>query len=286
MLRPLPIAPIPPETARVARAALPTGNRYRRVADALESLLTDEAFLALVPTHGQPALPPWRLALVTLLPCAEGLSDRQAADAVRRRIDWIYGLRLELTGPGCDALVLRALRGRLMAGAAAALLVETWLTWCRNRQLVQARGRQRTDSTPGLAAVRALNRLEVVGATRRHALNPLAVVAPAWRRAASPPADAHPPAPAAISGPPGGPATGSDRGVSGGGGAPRRERRDDCARGPGRTPAAEPRRGAPTGASWPSPDGRGLERAPARRLGPGDRACQDPSLTVCPAASE
>jgi transposase len=88
MLCPMPIAPIPPETDRVARAAFPKGNRYLRVADALDSLFADEAFLALFPTHGQPALPPWRLALVTLLQFAEGLSDRQAANAVRRRIDW------------------------------------------------------------------------------------------------------------------------------------------------------------------------------------------------------
>jgi transposase len=67
MLCPMPIEPILPETARVARAAFPKGNRYLRVADELESLFTDEAFLKLFPTNGQPALPPWRLALVTLL---------------------------------------------------------------------------------------------------------------------------------------------------------------------------------------------------------------------------
>jgi transposase len=67
MLCPMPIGPIPPKTARVARAAFPKGNRYLRVADELDTLFTDEAFLALFPTHGQPAQPPWRLALVTLL---------------------------------------------------------------------------------------------------------------------------------------------------------------------------------------------------------------------------
>jgi transposase len=185
MLRPMPIEPLPPETARVARAAFPKGNRYLRLADELDTLFTDDAFLALFPTHGQPALPPWRLALVTLLQFAEGLSDRQAAEAVRRRIDWKYVLRLELTDPGFDASVLSEFRGRLIAGAAASLLFETLLTWCRNPQLVKARGRQRTDSTHILAAVRALNRIEVVGETMRHALNTLAVVAPEWWRAVS-----------------------------------------------------------------------------------------------------
>jgi transposase len=187
MLRPMSIEPIPPETARIARAAYPKGNRYLRLADELDTLFTDDAFLALFPTHGQPALPPWRLALVTLLRFAEGLADRQAAEAVRSRIDWKYVLRLELTDPGFDASVLSEFRGRLIAGAAESLLFETLLTWCRSRQLVKARGRQRTDSTHILAAVRALNRLEVVGETMRHALNRLAIVAPEWLRAVSPP---------------------------------------------------------------------------------------------------
>jgi transposase len=97
----------------------------------METLFTDDTFRALFPTHGQPALPPWRLALVTRLPCAEGLSDRQAVEAVRRRIDWKYVLHLELTEAGFDASVLSAWRGRLIAGAAESLRFDTLLTWCR-----------------------------------------------------------------------------------------------------------------------------------------------------------
>jgi transposase len=180
MLRPMPIEPVPPETARVARAAFPKGHKYLRVADALEALCTDDALLALFPTHGQPAQPPWPLARVTLLPCAEGLSDRHAVNAVCGRIDGTYVLRLERTDPGFEASVLSACRGRLRAGSAEARLFDTLLTWCRDRQLVTARGRQRTDATHMLAAVRALNRLEDGGAALRHGLNTLAVVAPEW----------------------------------------------------------------------------------------------------------
>jgi transposase len=57
MLRPMPIGPIPSETARVARAAFPEGNRSLRVADERETLFTDAAFLALFPPPGQPAPP-------------------------------------------------------------------------------------------------------------------------------------------------------------------------------------------------------------------------------------
>lgn len=183
MLRPSSVCPVPAETARVAHAAFPKGNIYLRVADALGDLFTDDLFSALYPCHGQPALTPWRLTLVTVLQYAEGLSDRQAADAVRSRIDWKYVLRLELTDPGFDASVLSEFRTRLLAGESGQRILDTLLTWCRERHLLKPRGRQRTDSTHVLAAVRALNRIEVVGETMRHALNTLAVVAPEWLRA-------------------------------------------------------------------------------------------------------
>jgi transposase len=182
MRRPMPTEPLPPETVRAARAAFPKGHRYPRLADALHTLFTDAAFQALFPRHGQPAWALWRLAPVAVLQLAEGLSDRQAARAVRSRLDRKYVLRLALTDPGFDASLLGEFRTRLIAGAAESLLLETLLTRCRDRQLVQARGRQQTDSTLTPAAVRALNRLEAVGETLRHALNTPAVVAPAWLR--------------------------------------------------------------------------------------------------------
>src|SRR6266480_3911732 len=87
-LHPQATYPIPEETQRVARAAFPRGNVYMQVADRLGTIYHDAQFAALFPTRGQPAEAPARLALVTILQFAEGLSDRQAADAVRSRIDW------------------------------------------------------------------------------------------------------------------------------------------------------------------------------------------------------
>jgi len=187
MLRPQAIDPVPPETATVAHAAFPKGNRYMRLADELDGLFTDELFSALFPTHGQPAMAPWRLALVSVLQFAEALSDRQAADAVRSRLDWKYVLRLELTDPGFDASIISEFRSRLVAGAAETLDFDRLLTWCQAHQLVKAGGRQRTDSTHVLAAVRALNRVELVGEAMRHALNTLAVAAPGWLPTVCPP---------------------------------------------------------------------------------------------------
>jgi transposase len=158
-LRPQPCPEVPASTATVARAAFPRGNPYLRLRDALGTVFSDAQFAPLFPSRGQPAETPWRLALVTVLQFAENLSDRRAAEAVRGRIDWKYLLGLELADPGFDASVLSEFRTRLVTGGAEALLLDTLLTLCREHKLLVARGRQRTDSTHVLGAVRALNRL-------------------------------------------------------------------------------------------------------------------------------
>lgn len=177
---------VPEETARIARAAFPKSNPYLRLADRLGVIYQDGDFAHLFPFTGQPALAPVRLALTTILQFAEGLSDRQAADAVRGRMDWKYLLCLELTDPGFDASVLCEFRARLMAGEAEELLLTKLLALCQEMGWLKARGRQRTDSTHILAAVRMLNRLERVGETLRAALNEVATVAPDWLRARVP----------------------------------------------------------------------------------------------------
>jgi transposase len=175
--------PIPEETARVARAAFPDGNLYVRMREALDAIYADEDFADLFPTRGRPAEAPWRLALVTIFQFAEHLSDRAAADAVRGRIDWKYALSLELTDAGFDHTVLSEFRTRLLIGDAERRLLDLLLRCARDRGLLKARGRQRTDSTHVLAAVRALNRVELVIETMRHALTVLADLAPDWLRA-------------------------------------------------------------------------------------------------------
>ena len=177
---------IPAETERVARAAFPKGGLPMHLADALGPLFEDQQFTALFPQRGQPAEAPARLAFATLLQFAEGLSDRQAADAIRGRIDWKYALALELTDSGFDHTVLSEFRSRLVEGKAELLLLDALLARCRELGLLKKRGRQRTDSTHVLAAVRVLNRLERVGETLRAALNVLATVAPAWLQALAP----------------------------------------------------------------------------------------------------
>lgn len=143
-------------------------------------LFSDAQFAALFSHRGRPAECPALLALVSIFQFAESLSDRQAADAVRSRIDWKYALGLELTDAGFDASVLSEFRSRLIAGDAAHQLLDTVVEHARRLGMLGPRGRQRTDSTHVLAAVRAMNRLECAGETMRAALNALATAAPEW----------------------------------------------------------------------------------------------------------
>jgi transposase len=151
----------------------------------LGSIYTDEDFADLFPKDGQPAEAPWRLALVTVMQFVENLSDEQAANAVRGRIDWKYLLGLELTDTGFDASILSEFRARLLEHHAEERLLEKMLTIFGQKGWLKARGRQRTDSTHVLGKIRALNRLLCVWETMRAALNSLAVVAPAWLHAHS-----------------------------------------------------------------------------------------------------
>ena len=182
-LPPASLLNVPEHTAEIAHAAFPKGNRYMQMRDTLGTVYTNAAFADLYSSLGQPAEAPWRLALVTIMQFAEHLTDRQAADAVRGRIDWKYALGLDLTDAGFDFSVLSEFRARLLAGEAVERLLTQMLELFVERGLLHARGTQRTDSTQIVAAVRDLNRLELVGETLHHALNALAQEAPTWVRA-------------------------------------------------------------------------------------------------------
>src|SRR5579863_2787838 len=175
-----PIGSVPEETARVAHAAYPRGNTIMKMRDALGTLYQDQSFAHLFPQNGRPVEAPWRLALITIMQFMEELPDRQAADAVRGRIDWKYLLGLDLTDPGFDATVLCEFRKRLVQGDAAQLLLETVLELFKQQGWLKSRGSQRTDSTHVLAKIRACNRLMCVGEAMRFALNSLSIIADDW----------------------------------------------------------------------------------------------------------
>jgi transposase len=179
-LKSQPVESVPQQTQLVAKAAFPKGNLYIKMREELGTIFQDQDFEKLYPKRGKPGFEPWRLALVTIMQFAENLSDRQAADAVRARIDWKYALSLELEDPGFDFSVLSEFRARLIAGESESLLLDKMLDIFSQKQLIKVRGRQRTDSTHVLAAIRVMNRLEVITETMRATLNDLATVAPEW----------------------------------------------------------------------------------------------------------
>jgi transposase len=178
-MQPQSIPPVPKDTEAVARAAFPKGNIYVLLRNNLGSIYSDVAFTGLFSKRGQPAESPWRLALISVMQFVENLSDRQAAEAVRSRIDWKYALSLPLTDPGFDFSILSEFRQRLIEGNAEQLLLDKLLEQLRDLGLLKEK-RQRTDSTHILTAVRKLNRLETLGETFRAALNNLATVVPDW----------------------------------------------------------------------------------------------------------
>lgn len=178
---------IPEMTARVARAAFAKAdNILMKMRDEVGAIYEDEAFEELFPRRGQPAEAPANLAMVTIMQYVEDLSDRAATDAVRGRIDWKYALGLELEDEGFHYSVLCKFRKRLLENGAEEQLFTMMLTKLQEAGLLKAGGKQRTDSTHIVAAIRALNRLVLVGETMRHALDTIAAVAPSWLQTVAP----------------------------------------------------------------------------------------------------
>ena len=171
---------IPTLTVRMARASNPRGTTAMWVRDHLDGLFTDENFADWFTADGRKGLSPAQLALVSVLQFAENLTDRQAAEAVRCRIDWKYCLGLELDDPGFDFSVLSEFRDRMADGDRADCLLAVMVARLVEAGLVKQRGRIRTDSTHVLASVRRLNRAELVAETLRLALDALALHADEW----------------------------------------------------------------------------------------------------------
>jgi transposase len=180
-LRPKGLPEIPGQTARVARAAFGAeGSLAMRVRDRLAEVFADEPFTGAFGVRGAPGLSPALLSLVSVLQYTENLTDRQAAQMAVRAIDWKYALGMELTDSGFDYSVLCKFRARLAGHGMERVVFDRLLEHCRTAGLLGAGGKQRTDSTHVISAVRDLNRSELAGESVRAALEALAVAAPDW----------------------------------------------------------------------------------------------------------
>ena len=170
---------VPERTALVARAAFPKGSLPMRLRDGLGPWYRDADFTGLREGGpGRPGLSPAQLMVVTVLQFTENLTDRQAADAVRGRIDWKYCLGLDLTDSGFDFSVLSLFRARLLDQGAGRAPLDLLLARLKEAGLVAPGMRQRTDSTHVVARVRDLNRLELAGEAVRAALEAAAAAEP------------------------------------------------------------------------------------------------------------
>jgi len=148
--------------------------------DRLGEWMADGLFAAAFGARGRPGHPPARLAMITVLQMAENLTDRQAAEAVATRLDWQYALGLPLDDPGIDHSVLSEFRTRVAAHGLEEAALDALLARLSAEGLVKAGGRQRTDSTHVIAAVRSLHAVELAGESVRAALEALAAACPDW----------------------------------------------------------------------------------------------------------
>src|SRR5260370_4688042 len=177
-VQPRPWPAVPELTARMSRSSSPEGNLAMRIRDELGEVYADARFAAAFGGRGRPRISPGQLMMASVLQFSENLTDRQAAEAVRDRMTWKYALGLELEDPGFDASVLSEFRSRLVAGDLTSLALDALLERLAGGGLVRAMGRERTDSTHVLGAIRALNRLELAAQTPRGALEAPAPSAP------------------------------------------------------------------------------------------------------------
>jgi len=173
-IRPRLGAGVPELTARVARASNPAGTTAMWVRDRLDGLWEDEDFAGWYPRDGRPGLSPAQLATVSVLQFLLDLSDRDAAEAVRCRIDFKYALGLDPGDPGFHHSVLSDFRERLLEDGRADRLLDLALARLKEAGLVRERTTWRTGSTHVLAAVRDLTRLELVTEAVRAALEEVA----------------------------------------------------------------------------------------------------------------
>jgi transposase len=177
-----PLGAIPEDTRSIGQELLAEDDLYRIIGEQYAELVKDEEFAALYSKTGQPAYSPARLSLATVLQAMEHLSDRAARQMVRTRIGWKYALHLSLSDPGFDASVLCEFRQRLLEGKAERKFFDALLEKFKEQGLLKGRGMQRTDSLQILAAVRDLNRLELVMESLRLALDSLVKADAGWVR--------------------------------------------------------------------------------------------------------
>jgi transposase len=186
-LKPKPPRSMPAELAVWGAKHLSPDSPYRLVGDKLYEQYKEADFVDLYHPEGKPGQSPVDLSFVTVFQHMEKLSDRQAAEAIRTRLDWKYALHLPVDDPGFHYSVLSEFRDRMIRHQAEARLFDSILQQLGALGLMKRRGRQRSDSLAVLTKVRGLTRLEQVVETLRLALQALLKADREWTRRTVPP---------------------------------------------------------------------------------------------------
>lgn len=180
--------PMPKETYEIGIKILKADSPYKLVGDELFGMFTEAEFADLYPAEGKPGYSPVILLFVSVFQYIEKYPDRQAAEAVRMRIDWKYALHLPLDYVGFDFSVLSEFRDRLLRGQAERRVFDRLVAILRAKGLIKERGKQRTDSLAMLTKVRQLSRLEMVVESLRLAVSAVLKAQRSWGETVIPPA--------------------------------------------------------------------------------------------------
>ncbi len=171
---------VPEETAQIVEPLLAEDSLYRLVGECASEFVSDDDFTGLYAVEGRPGVNPVVLSLVTIFQFVEKLPDRMAAHMAVMRLDWKYALRQPLSWGGFHYSDLCNFRKRLLAHGQEAVLFEGLLAYLKQRGLVSAGGRQRTDATHIIGAVKQMSDVEVVREAVRLAVGALMSTDATW----------------------------------------------------------------------------------------------------------
>ncbi len=118
------------DTQTLCAELLPKENFYRVFSEQLFEILKDEDYQEMDSRLGRVALSPRRLSYVMLFQYLEKLSDRDAAEAVRIRLDWKLALHLAVDDPGFDSSTLTHFRDRLRGARRSSCCSTGWWRSC------------------------------------------------------------------------------------------------------------------------------------------------------------
>lgn len=177
--------PLPENTARAARSVFNVENLYLAIGDQLDALFDDLNLDDLDAFGEKRANALLTLGMVTIFQFAEWLPDRQAADAVRTRLDWKYALHLPLDHPGIDPSALSEFRRRLQLNTAGQLVFRRMLSRVAELGLLGQGDKRQADVDEVLAAVDTLSRVEQLAEAMGRTIEALASRQPEWLRAIS-----------------------------------------------------------------------------------------------------